>query len=265
MTRSLAISPDQNSAENVLAPENWMDWLSTSGWSWEFLRRSPDYIAAYNAFMHADFRSESEASPWGLRYFEDPDLDAASANVFWKLDASHDVMPLQAVPASNYPKASPFPFDRLSCRITVRSYTDEPRSDVLFANEGCFLQLAIFGDVPLDKAVLLTPVVTDGRRADRQREAMRRLDDLVRTGTLRPSLYRQETRVRRLKRVLHALDASLAQQSHREIAISMFGAERVLREWSDPRESLRDHVRRAVRSGRDFMEGGYRQLLTRSQ
>lgn len=240
----------------------WMDWLSSAGWSWEFLRRSPDYLQAYAKFCRSRAFSHSEAAAWGLRYFEDPTLDAASANVFWKMQVSPDVLPIQAVPAGKFGSSPPLAFDSFDCRVTIHTSENDIRSDVLFAKNGCFLQLAVFGDTPLRDAMLLTPVLTEHSRSGRHRNAMRRLDDLARTGTMRPALYRQESRVRRLKHVLRALDGSLAKQSYRQIAVTMFGADRVEREWSDPRDNLRDQVRRAVRCGKDFMEGGYRQFVS---
>ena len=57
------------------------------------------------------------------------------------------------------------------------------------------------------------------------------------------------------------LDGSLAGASHRNIAIALFGPERVEADWNDPGENLRDRVRRAVKRGRDLMNGGYLKFL----
>jgi hypothetical protein len=58
-----------------------------------------------------------------------------------------------------------------------------------------------------------------------------------------------------------ALDGHLAGVPHRQIAIAMFGEERVARDWSDPGEHMRDAVRRAIARGLALMEGGYRMFL----
>jgi hypothetical protein len=84
---------------------------------------------------------------------------------------------------------------------------------------------------------------------------------LVKHRTLRRSLYFPHPRGRRLAYVLQALDGSLAGAPHREKAIAMFGERRVRHDWSDPRNHLRDQVRRAIARGRALMSGGYLQLL----
>ncbi|WP_245425718.1 DUF2285 domain-containing protein [Mesorhizobium sp. WSM3862] len=61
--------------------------------------------------------------------------------------------------------------------------------------------------------------------------------------------------------VLRALDESLAGASHREIAEALMGEGRVHSDWNDPRDHLRDRIRRAVSRGRALMDGGYRDFL----
>ena len=70
-----------------------------------------------------------------------------------------------------------------------------------------------------------------------------------------------DNRSQRLDFVLHALDGKLAGCTNREIAISLFGRQRVEAAWTDPGEYLQDQVRRAIRRGRYLMGGGYRSLL----
>jgi hypothetical protein len=45
------------------------------------------------------------------------------------------------------------------------------------------------------------------------------------------------------------------------MALVIFGEERVSADWGDPGAHLRDHLRRALRSGRALMMSGYRRLL----
>ncbi|MDE2135727.1 MAG: DUF2285 domain-containing protein [Alphaproteobacteria bacterium] len=151
--------------------------------------------------------------------------------------------------------------NNLQCRITVHPFGDDQRQDVLFAQDGRFLQLAIFGDTPLEEALLLTPALPSSSYRARRFLAVRRLTDLVRYGWMRPSIYLREHRAPRLMRVAQALDGWLAEASYRDIGIALFGPARVERDWRDPGDHLRDQVRRAVRYGRDLMENGYREFL----
>ena len=243
----------------------WMSALSRLGWAWEFLRRNPAYLDAFYAAARATNGSAAErdkrALIWGLLRFEDPALDARRANVFWLLEACREVLPLTATPMRRGSETNTLHFDTLQCRTTVCSSSDDQRHDVLFAQEGRFLQLAILGNTPLDEALLLTPALPSANYRDKRLLAVRRLTDLVEHQAIRPSLYPRERRAPRLMRVAQALDGWLAKASYRDIAVALFGPARVERDWRDPRDHLRDQVRRAVRYGRDLMEAGYRQFL----
>lgn len=57
-------------------------------------------------------------------------------------------------------------------------------------------------------------------------------------------------------RALQALDASLADASHRDIAQALFGLEAVILRWHGDSE-LRAQVRHLLRRARSFMHGGY--------
>ena len=70
-----------------------------------------------------------------------------------------------------------------------------------------------------------------------------------------------ESRSARPITVLSAFDGWLAQMPQREIAATMFSKLRVEREWNDPRENLRDQVRRSIGYGQDLMNGGDCQFL----
>ncbi|WP_245455769.1 DUF2285 domain-containing protein [Mesorhizobium sp. M4B.F.Ca.ET.058.02.1.1] len=79
--------------------------------------------------------------------------------------------------------------------------------------------------------------------------------------TFAPRLFAPEKRGVRLSFVLRALDGSLAGAPHRELAEVLIGQRRVHADWADPRDHLRDRIRRAVSRGRALMNGGYRDFL----
>ncbi|WP_363225058.1 DUF2285 domain-containing protein [Mesorhizobium sp.] len=76
-----------------------------------------------------------------------------------------------------------------------------------------------------------------------------------------PLVFSPERHGPRLTFVLRALDGSLAGASHRELAEALVGQRRVHADWRDPRDHLRDRIRRAVSRGRALMNGGYRDFL----
>lgn len=60
---------------------------------------------------------------------------------------------------------------------------------------------------------------------------------------------------------LIALDAHCNGASHREVAVIIFGSEKVNAEWIADGCDLKDYVRRCRGRGVRYMQGGYRRLL----
>jgi hypothetical protein len=70
--------------------------------------------------------------------------------------------------------------------------------------------------------------------------------------------------VRRQIDCLRVYDALLANASQREIAIGLFGYDRVLAQWHGPSDAMRSQIRRLCKSARALAAGGYKALLRRS-
>jgi hypothetical protein len=67
-------------------------------------------------------------------------------------------------------------------------------------------------------------------------------------------------RRRRIRHMLQAVDARAAGASHRDLALALFGRERIAAEpWKT--SSLRDVTLRLVKDGADLVDRGYRKLL----
>ena len=267
---NLVVQMDQESVRNSYwsdpASYRWMSTLSNLAWAWEFLRRDPGYRRAYNSAVAdtpiGDALADDPALRFGLLRFDDPDHDALMANVFWRMAACLEVLPLATAPMRRGTAASTLNLANLQCRTTVCPLDAEQRQDVLFTQDGRFLQLAVFGEVPLAEALLLTPALPSPGNADSRLLAVRRLTDLVKHGWMRPMLYPRERRAERLLHVVQALDGWQAEASHRDIGIALYGEARIERDWRDPRDHLRDQVRRAIRHGRHLMADGYRRFLS---
>jgi hypothetical protein len=201
------------------------------------------------------------AASWGLLHFANPTLCALEADVFWRPEDCTDVLPMTFCRDQNLATGVALDLERLSCQIAFSSEARVPRRDILFHEEGRFLQLAIFGDGDLKGAVLMVAALDEPSTVMARTAALRRLNDLLFNKTMRRVLYPHESGAARLINVLSALDGWLAQMPQREIAAMMFSKARVEREWNDPRGNLRDQVRRAIGYGQILMNGGYRQFL----
>lgn len=97
--------------------------------------------------------------------------------------------------------------------------------------------------------------------SETQIATLRCFNEFLATGKFRCSHLLNEPTSPRHRFVVTALDGWLAGKPHKEIAITLFGHARIEEDWHNPNEHLRDRVRRAIRSGRTMMEGGYLRLL----
>jgi hypothetical protein len=87
------------------------------------------------------------------------------------------------------------------------------------------------------------------------------LNDLWLFKRLDRRYFPPDSRGGRFAIVLRALDGWRQGATHRDIAVALFGENRVETDWRHPGSHLRDRVRRAIHRGRWLMESGYQKLL----
>lgn len=93
---------------------------------------------------------------------------------------------------------------------------------------------------------------------DASAKAMASLADLI----LRPRNAAELTRMRLLRRDgLIALDGKRLGASYRDIAIAIYGLERVKAEWVSASRWMKDYVCRLYAKGKKLRDGGFRDLL----
>lgn len=123
------------------------------------------------------------------------------------------------------------------------------------------LQLNITGEDITDPVTLFVDTAVSEDHSELQTHLLECFRKLRVGGTLPTECFSPHPYAKRAATVLMALDGHLAGVPHREIAVAMFGEERVARDWSDPGEHLRDAVRRAIARGIILMNGGYQTFL----
>ncbi|HEY5237193.1 MAG TPA: DUF2285 domain-containing protein [Rhizomicrobium sp.] len=137
----------------------------------------------------------------------------------------------------------------------------DDRQHVIFLGEGRGLQLAIQGVSVLNPVRLLIDAAPGPRAARIQVALLKCFTDLGITGRMKPHYILKTIAARRLKTVLQALDGAMAGATHREIALAIYGPGRVNADWDDPKENLKDHIRKTVRRGFRLLNGGYTAFL----
>lgn len=248
--------------------------LDMSDWAWEFLRRNPAYRNDWRAAVPRRLpivslcdgtqllrlrRRYPRAERWGLFAFTDPASAAPAAPVFW-LPAIHGRL-IRARGSRTKPNetdaAAPltaFAASRLAA-IGVDGV-----SVVTVKGQGLHVTLELH-DLP----VLTRPcsLVFELDRLDdvsRHTECLKILQRFTKPNAAGASgsIFASDER---LRHALIALDESLAGKTYRQIAISLFGEQRVAEEWRGVSQFLKDRTRRLVAKGHELMNGGYRDLL----
>ncbi len=245
--------------------------LTPRDWAWEFLRRNPEFQMAWwksheafeitfsnSTLTIIHVRANTSAlKRWDCLYTGAPDIDARSAKIFWLPSQNTGVLRMHAVPANAKLDTTLFDLRRQPCPVSLLTMPDGMQH-LLFHGSGHGIQLAVSGASLLEPVYLLADSVLGGREAKSRIEALRRYNDFIAGTPFTPPANEQ---TERLRQVLQALDGSLAGASNRDIAVALYGPQRVEADWNDPGENLRDRVRRAVKRGRDLMNGGYLKFL----
>lgn len=199
-------------------------------------------------------------SAGGLSFADTPSLHAASARVIWDPTQFSHLTCLMALEAGSAPGAALFRLSDLAIRrLTVRH---AGMQIALMTQSELALQLNVHGAELAAPVHLFGDVLSAPAMRSERAVVLAAINDLQASGRFRTRRFPAEPRGARLHMILQALDGSLAGASRRDIAMEIFGPDRVAEAWRDPRSHLRDAVRRAISRGRMLMMGGYRQFVS---
>jgi hypothetical protein len=125
------------------------------------------------------------------------------------------------------------------------------------------IRLDVDGDSLCSDGPLLLQFSLQGLRgAEAKLLTLNRFLFLCRHRRFPRSLFPPDRQVERGIMLLRVSDALSADASYREIAVMLFGKERVASEWNGPSDSLRSQVRRLIADAREMASGGYNSLLS---
>jgi len=242
--------------------------------AWEFLRRNEDYVADWRRSVPRRLplitlrdgtkllrlrRRFPRAEQWGLYAFADPALRGRDAPVFWHATALKRVVRLNAGKPNGRDDAAPRRLaDFQGDRRAIIGADGLPL--VLIKGRGTHVPVAIQGLSVLTSAFKPIFELHDLDEVSAQTELLKRLQRFTEASPKaiqKPPFATDE----KLHQALIALDESLAGKSYRQIAITIFGEQRVAEEWYGPSQYLKDRIRRLVARGTELMKGGYRDLL----
>src|SRR3546814_602624 len=205
--------------------------IDPPGLAWEYLRRDPAYRSACR-------HRRGNPAQWGMKTFEDPNLDARSADLIWSPNASGQVHL-----TGDTTGGSQAPFSLWRLKGPRRLFHDGLRMS-LTGVSGAFGLRAVLGDHlrdggPLAYAVSPSETVEAVAAIARFEHAMTVEDGTAHTPSRKAVAH---------MRAFHALDAIEAGLSERDIGVAMFGPH-ILADWHSE-SPVRAGVRDAVRRGR---------------
>jgi hypothetical protein len=225
--------------------------------AWEYLRRNTDYRRDCD-------RGERDpkyfAERWGLTFPENPDLDARTVQPVWRI-AADTLVRVTGDDDDETGDADRFSLWAVPGRKSL--CYDSRRLLLTVALGGRVLRMAIANNVCDGGSFAY--VIGAGPRARAQWQAVQELraSSHAKESGNPPSVTVRPGRLALLHmRALQALDGVLAGASQREIAVAIFGEQRVTGCWHADSE-LRAQTRHLIRRGEAFMHGEYRSLVAR--
>ena len=220
--------------------------------AWEYLRRNSRYRNDWSDA--ADQTKPSAAVAWGLRYLEDPSRDARSANPPWHplphssvhLKRHEDIDQFAGFEFWRIPGVKSLVHDGTGLQLTARG-TAIRRAVIasdLGANQPYAFAVPAAGDIAARCRAVREFVVAYASNGPKSSAPLKR--------PTRSALTHM--------RALQALDGTLANASHREIAMAIFGIGATRDHWAADSE-LRAQIRYLVRRGKALAASGFRARL----
>lgn len=252
--------PDREEEPDWRRPDTYAytETLTRIGWAWEFLRRNPAFQADLGSRPSQSSKEVSERSDlkrWGICFAESAARAVSKAKLFWDPQQCAHVLPLTLGPSAYTELLT------LKTVSPIATLNSAQGRHILFCEGAWHLQVWARLEPQIDDRRILTDAVLSTSTFMPRLRSLACFNDLLCAGHLLGRYFPPEPRQYRMTAVLRCLDAILKGAAHRDIAIALHGRKRVDTDWGDPREHLRDTVRRALGRGRSLMNGGYLKLL----
>lgn len=213
-------------------------------------------------FMRASPSGVLSLGVWSC--FGDPKSAAPDASVFWHRGFHPHVVPVRLSKlTTDNSRNEPFDMHEFKCDQSVLR-APGGFEHVVFRRPNECVQLIARGRSVFEEKLHATYEIEGLSRARNISAALRTLASMKASQSLNdgtPHAHWSDTNLR-LRDYLLALDGSLNGATYRQIALVIHGPDRVKDEWTSESRSLKERMRRAVEAGREYMNGGYRKLLT---
>lgn len=198
----------------------------------------------------------------GCTFAEDPDVPAPAARVIWHAAFDPDTLPVSARP-STLADPEAVVLEHLAPWLSIAT-GDDGREHAVLSDGRHHIRLDIeAGRIGDELAVRLFYQLQGLAAAKALMDPLKRFLALCQRRAFPSALFPDDPRVARGIDMLRVHDALVQGASQRDMAVALFGEERVYGDWAGTSDSLRSRVRRLVREARTMARGGYREMLRR--
>jgi hypothetical protein len=200
----------------------------------------------------------------GFTFAEHPEREAPDARIIWRADLDPATLSVAAVPAAADDDVADLVDAELLAPWLTIVQADDGTEHAVLSDGRHHIRLDIAsGSLAAGQRVRLHYSLSGLATAERMILPLRRFLHFCRHRQFSGGLFPLDTRIDRELAMLRVHDALNAGASQREIAIVLFGRDRVADGWEGRTDSLRSRVRRLVVDARGMARGGYRTMLRR--
>lgn len=195
----------------------------------------------------------------GFTFFEAPETASPSARLLWHACLDPGVLMAEASPVL---LDNPDAFELAHFEVFAVVAKSNSGIEHVALSDGCRrIRIDVISGTLLEGPVLLKHQLAGLTGLSPKILALRRLIALTKTRRFGPSLFPTARQTARIVDALQVFDGLSAGASHHDIAVALYGDDRVAAEWNGKSDSMRSRVRRLVGLANDLAAGGWQRLL----
>jgi hypothetical protein len=195
----------------------------------------------------------------GFTFLEAPETGSPSARLLWHARLDPAVLEVEARPTLSY---EPDAFDlRRFEAFAIVAKGISGKEHIALSDGYRRIRIDVVSGTLLEGPVILTHRLTGLIGLSPILLALRRLSALTKTLRFGASLFPVTPQTARIVAALQVFDGLAVGASQRDIAVALYGLDRVMAEWFGASDSMRSRVRRLVALALDLADGGWQRLL----
>lgn len=252
-------------------------WLAYASWTWEVLRRNPDYISYYNALKNKglEFHIIGENIPLiiaskgyptanksGLLFPADPELDSLDSHAFWHPDPMKSVVRFHVVDAADIDRRNkPIQLSKFPARQT--HFLDANGTyHIRLLGENFWFQMQCDGISEIDKNAYIGFENNRVENNDRRAKTMSQLFGIYNGSISLNSPVHVPARLASHQKAMIAHDVQANGGTLLDIVSAFFEAE-LLVENPDEYRDYTHHAKNALKRAKAYIYGDYLAILDR--